>query len=87
MCHTRSKHIEIQHHFVREKIESKEIDLIYYNTTDNVVGIFTKLVGKIKFESCRNTLGVVEIHFSIEGDCWNNVKIRIICLGCCVHGT
>jgi hypothetical protein len=26
--HARTKHIEIQHHFVREKIHSKEIDLI-----------------------------------------------------------
>ena len=25
--HARSKHIELQHHFVREKIESKEIEL------------------------------------------------------------
>ena len=25
--HTRSKHIDIQHHFVREKIESKEIEI------------------------------------------------------------
>jgi predicted membrane protein len=27
--HARSKHIELQHHFVREKIESKEIGLIF----------------------------------------------------------
>jgi hypothetical protein len=34
--HARSKHIETQHHFVREKIQSKEIDLMYYNTNDNL---------------------------------------------------
>ena len=50
MYHARSKHIEIQHHFVREKIESKEIDLIYCNTSDNVANIFTKPIGRIKFE-------------------------------------
>ena len=27
--HARTKHIELQHHFIREKIESKEIKLIY----------------------------------------------------------
>ena len=32
----RSKHIELQHHFVREKIESNEIGLIFCNTNDNV---------------------------------------------------
>lgn len=47
--HARSKHIENQHHFVREKIQSKEIDLIYSNTHDNVVDIFTKPLGKTKY--------------------------------------
>jgi hypothetical protein len=61
--HARSKHIELQHHFVREKIESKEIDLIYCNTSDNVADIFTKPLGKIKFEVFRSKLGVVENPF------------------------
>ena len=51
--HARTKHIEIQHHFVREKIQSNEIDLIYCNTTDNVADIFTKPLGKKNFEECR----------------------------------
>ena len=61
--HARTKHIEIQHHFVREKIQSKEIDLIYCNTTDNVADIFTKPLGKMNFEECRKQLGVVENPF------------------------
>ena len=61
--HARSKHIEIQHHFMREKFEAKEINLIYYNTSDNVANIFTNPVGKVKFESCRSKLVVVENPF------------------------
>ena len=57
--HAKSKHIELRHHFVREKIESKEIELIYCNTSDNVVDIFTKPVGKIHFEVLRQKLGVL----------------------------
>ena len=34
--HARTKHIEIQCHFVREKIQKKEIVLTYCNTTENV---------------------------------------------------
>lgn len=63
MYHARSKHMEIQHHFVREKIESKEIDLIYCNTSDNVADIFTNPVGKIKFKIYRKKLDVVENPF------------------------
>ena len=61
--HAKSKHIELHYHFVREKIESKEIELIYCNTSDNFVDIFTKSVGKIHFEVLRKKLGVVENPF------------------------
>ena len=44
--HARTKHIEIQHHFVREKIQEKEIVLTYCNTIENVANIFTKPLGK-----------------------------------------
>ena len=61
--HARSKHIELQHHFVREKIESQEIELLYFNTNENVVDIFTKPVGRIHFEDLRKKLGVVKNPF------------------------
>ena len=61
--HERTKHIELQHHFIRENIESKKIKLIYCNTSDNVTDIFTKPVGKIHFEILRQKLGVVENPF------------------------
>jgi hypothetical protein len=63
MYHARTKHIEIQHHFVRKKIQSKEIDLIYCNTDENMANIFIKPLGKAKFEICRDLLGVVENPF------------------------
>ena len=47
--HARTKHVELQYHFVREKIESNEIELIFCNTKDNMADIFTKPLGKIKF--------------------------------------
>ena len=58
--HARTKHIDTQHHFVREKLQSKEIDLSYCNTSENVADIFTKPLGKAKFEICRNKLYTVE---------------------------
>eukprot|EP00253_Pinus_taeda_P032914 PITA_32914 len=61
--HARTKHVELQYHFVREKIESNEIGLIFCNTKDNVADIFTKPLGKIKFEFFRSQLGIVENPF------------------------
>eukprot|EP00253_Pinus_taeda_P025068 PITA_25068 len=41
-----AKHIDTQFHFVREKIQSKEICVDYCNTCDNLADIFTKPLGK-----------------------------------------
>jgi hypothetical protein len=43
--HARPKHIETRHHFVKEKIQSKEIDLMYCNTNENMADIFAKPLG------------------------------------------
>jgi hypothetical protein len=54
--HARTKHVDAQFHFVREKLQSNEIALMYCNTCENVVDIFTKPLGKIKFELFREML-------------------------------
>ena len=61
--HARSKHIELQHHFFREEIESQEIELIYCNTSQNFVDVLTKPVGRIHFEDLRKKLGVFKNPF------------------------
>ena len=61
--HARSKHIELQHNFVREKIESQVIELIYCNTSQNVADVFTKPVGRIHFEDLRKKLSVFKNSF------------------------
>lgn len=61
--HARTKHIEVQHHFVRGKIQSNEIHLVYCNTNGIVADIFTKCLGKMNFEICRQQLGIFENPF------------------------
>ena len=56
--HARTKHVDAQFHFVREKLRSNEIALMYCNTSENTIDIFTKTLGKIKFELFREMLGV-----------------------------
>jgi hypothetical protein len=43
---------------------------MYYNTSENVVDIFTKPLGNIKFEPLREMLGVEVNPFSIKGETW-----------------
>lgn len=48
----------IKGHFVREKIKSKIISLIYICTEKQVADIFTKPLGRVKFVNFRKELGV-----------------------------
>jgi transposase InsO family protein len=51
----RSKHIDVQHHYVREQAQLKVIDVKYVNTSDNLADLFTKALGLPKFrELCFN---------------------------------
>ena len=54
--HFRIKHIDIQQHFVREKIITGEIELQYVLTAEQVVDELTKPFFKDKFESFRRAL-------------------------------
>jgi len=66
--HARTKHIEVHYHFIREKVLAGEINLIYVSTEDQVVNIFTKVLGAEKHRRFRNMLGVMELELSLKGN-------------------
>lgn len=57
--HGRSKHIDIQQHFVREMTEARKIELVFVPTGEMVADGLTKPLGKEKFASFRKALGLV----------------------------
>ncbi|KAL8091907.1 hypothetical protein AgCh_034248 [Apium graveolens] len=56
--HSRTKHIAIKHHFIREASTSGEIEVVYYRTEEQMIDIFTKALARSKFEYLRDMLGV-----------------------------
>lgn len=54
-----NKHIEIQQHFIKGKVQNGEISLRYYATQDQVANIFTKPLDKEKFENFKDMLGLM----------------------------
>lgn len=56
--HARSKHIDIQHHFVREKIISNEITIIHCASEDNLADILTKALPMPKHQDLTTRLGM-----------------------------
>ena len=59
VSHSRAKHIDIRHHFIRERIERREIRLNYVSTKDMLADVFTKALPYEAFKRFRNLLGVL----------------------------
>lgn len=47
--HSRSKHIDICHHYIRERIAENEIEFIHIPGADNIADIMTKPLAKPRF--------------------------------------
>ena len=58
--HDRSKHIDIRYHFIWDMVQWGAIRLQHIGTDDQVANILTKPLGKVKFLTFRERLGVVE---------------------------
>ena len=54
----RTKHIDIQYHYVRECIAEKKIEVFFVPSEDNPADLFTKNLGHIKFNKFRALLGL-----------------------------
>ena len=56
--HARTKHIDIRHHFIREKLESGDINIAYCGTGDMVADILTKGLARDKHEKHTREMGL-----------------------------
>ena len=58
--HSRTKHIEIRHHFIRDHVENEDITLEYVPTENQLADIFTKPLNSERFEFIRGELGLCD---------------------------
>ena len=54
----KSKHIQIQYHFIRDMVQKGAVELQYIPTYDHTVDIITEPLSRFKFEYFRGRLGV-----------------------------
>lgn len=64
--HSRTRHIAIKYHFIREAITNGDIKLKYCKSEDQVADIFTKALSPGKFQQLRELLGIKEHHIKRE---------------------
>ncbi|GJZ33010.1 hypothetical protein Tco_0578446 [Tanacetum coccineum] len=56
--HSRSKHIDIRFHFIKEHVENGVIELYFFNTEYQLADIFTKALARERIEFLINKLGM-----------------------------
>ncbi|KAI3695317.1 hypothetical protein L1987_78312 [Smallanthus sonchifolius] len=56
--HSKTKHIEIRHHFIRDCAEKHLIELVKVHTDDNFTDLFTKAFDRTRFEHLVNMIGM-----------------------------
>ena len=65
--HERTKHIEVDCHFIREKIQAKEIETPYVWSKDQLADIFTKGLDPKPFKNNTSKLGLIDIYNPVCG--------------------
>ena len=60
ILHSRTKHIEIRHHFLRDHVQQGDITLEFISTNDQLADIFTKPLALERFSHLRRGLGIID---------------------------
>ncbi|KAJ0742843.1 putative RNA-directed DNA polymerase [Helianthus annuus] len=66
--HARTKHVEVDYHFVREQVTQGELDIKFISTDDQIADIFTKPLSSQRLEFLRSKLQVVPCP-QLAGEC------------------
>ena len=59
--HDRTKHIDVCHHFIRERVATNEVAVVYCPTDNMTADILTKGLGSVKYRKFRDGLGVFDV--------------------------
>ncbi|GKA23006.1 hypothetical protein Tco_0708968 [Tanacetum coccineum] len=59
--HSRTKHIAVRYHFIKEQVENEVVELYFVKTAYQVADILTKALGRERFEFLLNRLGMQSI--------------------------
>ena len=73
VLHARTKHIELDLYFVREKVLQKKVEIRHVPSQDQTADVFTKAISSSRFVDMRIKLRVEQLStLSLRGDIRNN---------------
>jgi hypothetical protein len=65
--HARTKHIEIDFHFVRDMVASKALNVCFISSTDQLADLLIKPISSSRFAALRTKLNVLSIPLGLRG--------------------
>lgn len=70
--HDKSKHVEIDRHFIREQIEGNKVRLVHISTKEQIADLLTKPVSTSTFQYLMSKVGCMNIYATkLEWKCGN----------------
>ena len=67
--HDRTKQVEVDKHFIKEKIEDNNIELPFVRSEDQLANILTKVVTSKAFTCVLSKLSIGDPTAHLEGEC------------------
>lgn len=61
MLHSRTKHIEIRHYFLRDHVEKDDVIFEHVDSKNQLADIFTKPLATEPFSNIHRELGILDI--------------------------
>jgi hypothetical protein len=61
--HSKTNHIDIQYHFVRDMVEEKKVLMMKVENLKNVANSLKKSMSTEKFSWCRGSMGIVALDY------------------------
>jgi hypothetical protein len=58
--HSRTKHIDIRHHFLRDLAIKGDIEISHVRTNEQLADIFTKPLDEKRFQEIRSELNIID---------------------------
>ncbi|GJY42546.1 putative ribonuclease H-like domain-containing protein [Tanacetum coccineum] len=74
--HSKTKHIEIRHHFIRDSNEKKLIQMIKIHTNQNVADLLTKAFDVGRFQYLITKTELVRINIDDGNAYWNEIEVK-----------
>ncbi|KAI5326840.1 hypothetical protein L3X38_035914 [Prunus dulcis] len=69
--HDRTKHVEVDRHFIKEKLVDKLIDIPFVKSQEQLADVLTHAVSAKVFHDLLDKLGIKDIYtHQLERKCW-----------------